>query len=123
MSKSENKPDGELILLGVFPHFEAKSLKSKLSEQGLEVVLNHNGETCGTGGCEVKMELLGKVSDQEKLIHFFRSYQQKSLDGLDFNINQILSTFDPNAALVTCPACGHQFVPTTHECPDCGLCF
>jgi hypothetical protein len=118
-----NDLEKELILLGVFPHFEAKSLKSKLSEMGLEVILNHSKETCGTGSCEIKMELLGKMSDKDQLINFFRAYQQKSLDGLDFNINQIQSTFDPNAAIVTCPACGHQFVPTNHECPDCGLCF
>ena len=33
------------------------------------------------------------------------------------------TVFDPEAAMVVCPACGHRFTPTEASCPDCGLCF
>ncbi len=36
-------------------------------------------------------------------------------------ISGVDAVYDKNAQVVTCLACAYGFVPTTSECPDCGM--
>ncbi len=112
----------EQVTLGVMPLMEAKDLKSICEQSNLELILNHNGETC-TRGCTVTVEVICLKKDLEGVVSIIRNRNQKSYEGLDINPELLESVFDPSSEEVTCPACAHTFKPTGPECPDCGLCF
>lgn len=113
----------ETVIIGVFPHAEAKTLEKKLSEQGLNPVLNHDGQTCQRG-CAVTIELRLPQSEIESAIPFLKSYHSKDYAGLTIDFEALNATFDPNQENTQCPACSTFFNPSKHsECPDCGLRF
>lgn len=104
------------------PLAEAKTLQDQLKKEGVDIVLNHNDQTC-TRGCTVTVEVTGKEADAPLIAKIYHENFKKLTDGLDVNWKALDSVFDPSAEKVTCPACAHEFVPTSSECPDCGLSF
>lgn len=99
---------------------EAKDFQTMLKDKGIEVVLNHDDQTC-TRGCAVTVELHGRDADLEKIQEAYTESYQKLLDGLEYDPEVVNSVFDTSQGEATCPACGHQFATTNAECPDCGL--
>jgi hypothetical protein len=110
----------EPIRLAVMPLNDAKSLQDDLRKEGVELILNHNDQTC-TRGCSVTVEVLGFEKDMEAISNKYQENYQKLIEGHDVNWEAINSVFDPNSEQVTCPACSFSFAPTGAECPDCGL--
>lgn len=110
----------EAVRIAVMPINEAKSFQDDLLKDGVELVLNHNEQTC-TRGCTVTVEVLGYEKDIPKIIEKYESNYKKLLDGLDVNWEVANSVFDPSKATATCPACGTEFATTYTECPECGL--
>lgn len=110
----------EPLRIAVMPINEAKSFQDDLLKEGVELVLNHNEQTC-TRGCSVTVEVLGYEKDIPKIIEKYENNYKKLLDGHDVNLEIINSVFDPNKATATCPACGTDFATTHTECPECGL--
>lgn len=99
---------------------EAKDFQTTLREEGVEVVLNHDDETC-TRGCAVTVELLGRDEDLDKIQEVYTNSYKKLLTGLDFDPEVVNSVFDTSQSEATCPACAHKFATSHTECPDCGL--
>ena len=56
----------EPIRLAVMPLTDAKIFQDDLQKEGIDIVLNHNAQTC-TRGCTVTVEVLGHVKDLEKI--------------------------------------------------------
>jgi len=112
----------ELIRLAVMPLNEAKALQDQLKKSNIDIVLNHNDESC-TRGCTITVEVNGKEEDAQKIAQIYHENFKKLVEGHDVNWEAIDSVFDPRAELVTCPACTFEFAPTSGECPDCGLAF
>lgn len=110
----------EPIRLAVLPLNDAKSLQDDLKADGVELVLNHNEQTC-TRGCTVTVEVLGYEKDLEAISKKYHENYQKLAEGHSVNWEVANSVFDPNASEATCPACGHNFSTSMTECPDCGL--
>lgn len=112
----------EPVRLAVLPLTDAKSLQDQLAKKGIELVLNHNEQTC-TRGCTITVEVMGHEKDIEVIAQTYQDNFKKLTDGHEVNWEVANSIFDPSAEEVTCPACAHKFKPTSSECPDCGLAF
>lgn len=110
----------EHVRIAVMPLNDAKNFQHDLQKEGVDLVLNHNEQSC-TRGCTVTVEVLGFEKDLPKIIEVYENNYKKLLDGLDFDPNVINSVFDPSKATATCPACGRNFATTHTECPECGL--
>ncbi len=113
----------ENLFLGVFEIQDAKRIQAQLKENTVEIFLKHNGETCGTGSCSVRVEMWGLSQDQKQIIQFFKDENERNYAGLDVNPELFNSVFDPTQEKVKCQACGFDFKPTEAECPDCGLSY
>lgn len=112
----------EELFLGVMDLQEAKNHQLKLKNNGVEVILKRNDQTC-TSGCKVTVEVWGKESDSQALMNHFQGDYLKHVKGHIPNFDHLNAVFDPTASEVTCQACGTKFAPTMSECPDCGLCY
>ena len=110
----------EPLRIAVMPLAEAKAFQDDLLKEGVELVLNHNEQTCSRG-CSVTVEVLGYEKDLPKIVEKYENNYKKLLDGLDVNWEAVNSVFDPNKATATCPACATEFATTNTECPECGL--
>ena len=112
----------ELVKIAVMGLQEAKDLQKECQGLGADLVLNHNDQTC-TRGCSVTVEVHAHEKDIPVVQKVYTAKYQKSLKGLDFDVETINSVYDPSAESATCPACGHEFSTSHSECPDCGLAF
>ncbi len=110
----------DLIRLVVLPLAEAKSLQDDLHKQGVELVLNHNEQTC-TRGCAVTVEVMGYQKDLEIVSKTYHDNYKKLTEGLDVNWEAANSVFDSSKDEAICPACSFKFSTSHIECPDCGL--
>ena len=108
------------IRLAVMSLIEAKKFQDNLKEDGVEILLNHNEQTCSRG-CTVTVEVLGYEKDLEYISKNYNESHQKLLEGHNVDWDIANSIFDENAQYATCPACGFSFDTTSSECPDCGL--
>ncbi len=116
--------DNDKILVGVIEINEAKRLKDKLLEEGVQIDLVHNNETCAKG-CQTRIEFWANSKDINKVQEVLNQEVKKMIEKEGNNINheQISSVFDSEAKTANCPACGTEFSTTLKECPDCGLVF
>lgn len=110
----------ELIRLAVLPLNDAKQLQDQLHKDGINVVLNHNKQTC-TRGCTITVEILGHEKDIPTIASIYQSSFQKLAEGHEVNWDVANAVFDPSQATALCPACGTEFSTSLTECPDCGL--
>jgi len=108
--------------LGVYEMQEANRIKANLENQGVSLETRFNNQTCKTG-CQVTVELWGKEPDQPLILEFFKKEFERDLAGHELNQEQMSQVFDPEKDEVTCQACGHNFKPSSNECPNCGLCY
>ncbi|MBD66304.1 MAG: hypothetical protein CME62_13925 [Halobacteriovoraceae bacterium] len=102
------------------PLQDAKSLQDQLKARGVEIILNHNDQTC-TRGCAVTVEVHGSENDLPVISEIYTQNFQKLAEGHDVNWERMNAVYDPNQAEATCPACGFTFSTSQSECPDCGL--
>ncbi len=112
----------EEIFLGVMDYQDAKNHQIKLKQEGVEITLKNNHQTCTTG-CKVTVEVWAQSSDAEKIQGHFQNDYLKHVKGHEPDFQIMSAVFDPTATEVTCQACGTKFAPTSTECPDCGLCY
>lgn len=110
----------EPLRLAVMPLQDAKDLQDQLLKKGVEIVLNHNDQTCKRG-CTITVEVLGFEKDLPTISEIYTKNFQKLTEGHNVNWEQMNAVFDPNQAEATCPACGFTFSTAKTECPDCGL--
>ena len=110
----------DLVKVGVMGLNEAKAFKSELEARGVELVLNHNEQTC-TRGCTITVEMLAKEADIPTIQKLYQEKYEQLLEGHDINAEQMNAIFDSSQAEALCPACGHKFSTANTECPDCGL--
>lgn len=110
----------EPLRIAVLPLNDAKNLQDDLQKVGVELVLNHNEQTC-TRGCTITVEVLGYEKDLPQIIEVYESNYKKLAEGHDVNWEVANAVFDPNKSTAICPACGHEFATTHTECPECGL--
>ena len=115
-------PDPEKILVGIMGLIDAKRLKEKLAEIGIQIELGHNKETC-TKGCQVTVEVWADPAHLAKIQEVVKEERSKLLDDLDFDPDQSNQVFDPTKETAICPACGTEFSTKLKECPECGLVF
>lgn len=112
----------ELLRLGTMKLEDAKSLQRAMSQEGAELVLDHNDHTC-TRGCAVTVELLVGPEHLAILQRVMKSQFEGLAQGLDVRWELLQEVFDPSKREATCPACGAKFSTQSRSCPDCGLCF
>lgn len=112
----------EELFFGVMGLQEAKNHEIALKDQGVELILKTNPQTCTTG-CKVTVEVWGKGEDKDLLMKHFQNDYLKHVKGHVPNFEHLSAVFDPTAAEVICQACGTKFSPTSQECPDCGLVY
>ena len=110
----------EPIRIAVLPLQDAKSLQDDLSKRNIEIVLNHNDQTC-TRGCSVTVEVLGHEKDIPIIAQTYQDNFQKLTEGHEVNWEAANAVFDPTQEKAICPACAYEFSTTESECPDCGL--
>lgn len=101
---------------------EAKTLQRVLSEQGTELVLDHNDHTC-TRGCAVTVEILVAAEDLAKVQQVMKSEWAQHASGQQVRWELLDEVFDSGRSQAVCPACGTSFATSSRQCPDCGLCF
>lgn len=109
-------------LIAIMPLEEAKALKNQLSHHQVNIELNHQKKTCSSG-CSITVEVHAQKDDIPKIAEILDHNFKNMIEDQNFNLDNLNQVFDPNAPLVTCPACTFEFSPTHIECPDCGLAF
>ena len=114
--------DAEKVMMGIMELVDAKRLKEKLAETGVEIELGHNKETC-TKGCKVTVEVWADPAHLPKIQEVLREERSKLLDDLDVDPDLANQVFDPNEESAVCPACGTKFSTKLKECPECRLVF
>lgn len=112
----------ELIRLGTMVLGEAKSLQRVLAQEGVELVLDHNDQTCSRG-CSVTVELLVSEDGLSMVQKVLKDQFERNTKGTKVQWELLDEVFDPGKAEATCPACGTKFETSLKSCPDCGLCF
>jgi hypothetical protein len=115
-------PEAEKMMLGIMELVDAKRLKEKLAEMGVEIELGHNKETC-TKGCKVTVEIWGNPQDLPKIQGVLSEERSKLMEDLDVDPDLANQVFDPDKNTAVCPACGAEFSTDLKECPECGLVF
>lgn len=111
-----------LVRLGNIALDEAKILQIALSQQGVELVLDHNQQTCKRG-CSVTVEMLVEEEHIPVVKEALKRQFTQLSQGLEVNWELLEQVYDPAAAEAVCPACGSRFSTGLRECPECGLCF
>ena len=112
------------VLIGIIEINEAKRLKEKLLNKGINIDLIHNDETCKKS-YQTKIEVwvdLESIAEVQQMIHEENMHLILS-EGVEINPEQLNQVFDPDAETTICPACGTTFSTKLKECPDCGLVF
>lgn len=118
----DETPKPQILLIGIYPMPEAERIRTLLKRQNVDVMFNHNQQTC-RGGCATQVEILAHIKDLEKVKEFLIKEKSKQLDGFQMDPNAAGQVFDPSKSEATCPACGTVFSTTKMECPECGLAF
>ena len=108
--------------IGVIGLNEGKIFQKELAVKGVELVLNHNEQTC-TRGCSITVEMLALEKDMPIIQELYQSKYKQLLEGYDVDFEAMNSVFDPNQEMAQCPACSTQFSTKASECPECGLFF
>lgn len=110
----------EPVRLAILPLQDAKNLQNELRQQGVELILNHNEQTCKRG-CAVTVEVLGYEKDFEIISKTYTASYQKLFADQKVNWEIHNAVFDTSKETGICPACGFEFSTSNAECPDCGL--
>lgn len=100
---------------------DMKNLQAILKEQGVASLISKEGADCSQGCCGPEVLLLVRQQELDEALTLLASEFQRSTSLASYDLSGVDAIFDTNAQEVTCPACGFNFVPTTSECPDCGL--
>ena len=121
---AEITEDDAVVGIRQGPMADMKRMEALLNRKNIPTLFTGDESSCGKGcGCATNFILHVRQDDvqdaQQVLADEFR--KTTALDQHD--ISNIDSVFDPSAVEVVCPACGHNFPPSTGACPDCGLHF
>ena len=108
--------------LGILSISEAKMIKSKFKNLGVELDMLASENTCTTG-CSPTCELWGKEKDKEMVIKVMQEEFSHNLSGHEVNHEAITAVYDAENADNKCQACGASMSGDISECPDCGLCY
>lgn len=111
-----------LIPIAIMPLAEAKLLKDQLHKQNIPLELNHEKSTC-TRGCSITVEIYAHQENLPQIRKTLEENFKNMIGDAHYDLANFNHVFDPQSEKVTCPACSHQFSPTSSECPDCGLSF
>lgn len=102
---------------------DMKRLKGLLAAEGMPAVLVKE-ESCASGGCGgPRIMLRIREQDLQRAAVVLREDHARTTVIGDYQEVSAEAVFNPEAATASCPACGHQFAPEGHECPECGLRF
>jgi hypothetical protein len=109
------------VKLGILGLEEAKRLALKGKRQGLDIILEHNDQTCSRG-CAVTVEIWGSAEQAHQISEFLNEDFKTHAKG-EVNWSQTQEVVDLSLPEAICPACGTKFKTELSQCPDCGLCF
>lgn len=117
-------PDDDLVNIrqGALP--DMKRVEALLNSERIATLLVGDESSCGKGcGCASSFVLQVRREDAQDALMILADEFRRST-GLDHHdTSHADNIFDPLAAEVVCPACGHNFSPSAGACPDCGLQF
>jgi hypothetical protein len=113
----------DLVALQKGRLLDMKNMQALLKENGVATIIGGDDDACGKGCCGPEVILLIRAEDVETAVAVLSSEFQKSTALSSYDLSHVDAVFDESAKEVTCPACGFTFVPTSSECPDCGLLF
>ncbi len=120
-SKSDVTIDGPLVGIQKGPLRDMKNLQSLLRQEGIPAIIAGDGAECQKGCCGPEVILQVSEEDLEDTQFFLAKEFQRNTALASHDITNSHLVVDMNAKKATCPACGYEFVPTSPECPDCGL--
>lgn len=101
---------------------DLKQVKILLAGVGVPALLVKDDQ-CRSGCCGgPEMMLQIRWQDQEKAEAALQQEHERTT-GHQVHEGGVATVFDPEAEVVVCPACGHEFSPNGPDCPDCGLTF
>lgn len=125
---SEDEPavigaDDTLVAVQTGSLFDMKNIKNLLARHGVPAVLVSE-ENCAGGGCG-GARIIAQIREQDvgKAAGILGREHARTTAIEDYAEVSAEAVFDPEAARVNCPACGHEFTPEGSDCPECGLCF
>ena len=106
------------------PLSDMKGMEALLSRENIPTLLVGDESSCGKGcGCASSFTLHVRQDDVQDAIGVLADEFRRTTALDHHDISNVDSVFNPLAAEVVCPACGHNFPPSTGACPDCGLQF
>ncbi len=116
-------PDDKLVSLQSGSLQNMKNLCSILATEMIASLLVSEDGSCGKGCCGPNFLLQVRSQDSEAALAVLADEYKRSSSLESHDLSTIDTVFDADAADTICPACGHNFKPTTMTCPECGLCF
>ena len=116
--------DDDLVGIRQGPLADMKRIEALLNSERIATLLVGDESSCGKGcGCASSFILQVRREDAQDALMILADEFRRSTALDHHDISHADSIFDPLAAEVVCPACGHSFSPAVGACPDCGLQF
>ncbi|HKJ64129.1 MAG TPA: hypothetical protein VJ969_01920 [Desulfopila sp.] len=102
---------------------DMKRLKGLLAAEEVPAVLVKE-DSCASSGCGGPRIIVQiREQDLQRAAVLLRQDHARTTVISDYQEVTAEAVFNPEAAMASCPACGHQFTPEGAECPECGLRF
>jgi hypothetical protein len=121
---SRIKADDDLVGIRQGPLADMKRIEALLNSERIATLLVGDESSCGKGcGCASSFLLQVRHEDAQDALMILDDEFRRSTALDHHDITHADNIFDPLAAEVVCPACGHSFPPSAGACPDCGLQF
>ena len=118
------KADDDLVGIRQGSLADMKRIEALLNSERIATLLVGDESSCGKGcGCASSFLLQVRHEDAQDALMILDDEFRRSTALDHHDITHADNIFDPLAAEVVCPACGHSFPPAAGACPDCGLQF
>ena len=111
-----------LVVLQSGPLRDMKSIQRLLQDNHIPAML-YKDDQCSGGCCGPEVQLHIRLQDLSSAREVLQAEYARSTGIQEYETASVDAVFDPQAAEVSCPACGHLFTPSDGTCPDCGLQF
>lgn len=116
--------DDDLVSIRQGPLADMKRMEALLQSERIAALLVGDENSCGKGcSCATSFILQVRREDAQDALMVLAEEFRRSTALEYHDITHADSIFNPLAAEVVCPACGHCFPPAAGSCPDCGLQF
>ena len=117
----ELSADDEVVNIRRGPLSDIKHLEGLLKRENIGSLIAGDEGSCGSGCCPSTFILQVRTDDVGVALDILEKDFQRSTGLAHHDASFGNAVFDNRASETVCPACGHTFLTSRTDCPDCGL--